>query len=178
MDVLEAIQNRRTVRRYTGAAVPCEDLEKIVNAGRLAPSGNNRQPWQFIVITDPAIIRKLLVPADHWGQKATAFIAVVMEPNSRWWLEDAAAAVTQMLLASTGLGYGTCWLEGYTLRNEEIIRPVLGIPNSMRLFTLISVGVPAEVPAKEKKPLDAVLHWQTYGQRQRPESDLPGDLKG
>jgi len=61
MDALEAIQRRRSVREYTGDAIPREDIEKIVDAGRLAATGNNRQPWDFIVITKKDMIEKLKV---------------------------------------------------------------------------------------------------------------------
>jgi len=165
MDVLDAIRQRRSVRRYTGAPVPREDLEKIVDAGRLAASGNNRQPWEFIVVTDPEIMAQLRIPPDHWSNKAGAYIAVVMDAESRWWIEDAAAAVQNILLACYALGYGACWIEGYTLRNEEVFKQVLGIPDNRRLFTLLPVGVPDELPVNEKKSLEEVIHWQRYTPR-------------
>ena len=64
MDALEAIRKRRSVRKYTGDSIPRGDLEKIVDAGRLAASGSNRQPWDFIVVTDRAMIDKLKVAAE------------------------------------------------------------------------------------------------------------------
>jgi nitroreductase len=163
MELFEAIRTRRSVRKFTGAPVPLDDLEKIVDAGRLAASGNNRQPWEFIVITDHETMRCLRVPEDHWSQKAGALIAVVMDPESRWWVEDAAASVQNMLLACHALGYGACWIEGYSLRNEETFKPLLDIPAERRLFTLVVVGVPEALPEKDKKTLDEVLHWQHYG---------------
>jgi len=161
MDALEAIRNRRSIRRYTGEKIPRVDLETIVDAGRLAPTGNNKQPWSFIVITDDAMINQLKV-ASEWMDKAGAIIAVVMDPSSRWWLEDASAAVENMLLASAALGYGACWLEGYTLPREEEFKQLLGIPKTKRLITLVPVGVPAESPSVEKKSLEQVLHWERY----------------
>ena len=80
-----------------------------------------------------------------------AIIAVVMDPSSRWWVEDASAAVENMLLASVALGYGACWLEGYTLPREEEFKELLGIPKSKRLITLVPVGVPAEVTGRGEK---------------------------
>ena len=103
MDALEAIRKRRSIREYTGEAIPREDLEKIVDSARLAPTGWNRQPWDFIVVTDREMIEKLKV-ASQWMDKAGAIIAVVLDPSSRWWLEDGAAAVENMLIASTALG--------------------------------------------------------------------------
>ena len=161
MDALEAIRKRKSVRKYTGDSIPREDLEKIVDAGRLAASGSNQQPWDFIVVTDRAMIDKLKV-ASLWMEKAGAIIAVVLDSSSRWWVEDGAAAVENMLIASTALGYGSCWLEGYTLPREEEFKTLLGIPKEKRLLTLVPIGVPVEWPSKEKKSLEEVLHWERY----------------
>ena len=161
MDALEAIRKRRSVRNYTGDPIPRPDLETIVDAGRLAASGNNKQPWDFIVITDRQMISQLKVAA-QWMDKAGAIVALVMDSTSRWWIEDGAAAVENMLIASTALGYGSCWLEGYTLLREEEFKNLLGIPPGKRLMTLVPIGVPVEWPVKEKKSLEEVIHWETY----------------
>jgi nitroreductase len=161
MEALEAIQKRRSVRKFTGDIVPREDLEKIVDAGRLAATGSNRQPWEFIVVTDREMIDKLTV-VGQWMKKAGAIIAVVLDPYSRWWLEDGSAAIENMLIASTALGYGSCWVEGDALPLEEEFKTLLCIPKGKRLLALVPVGVPAEWPAAEKRPLESVLHWQVY----------------
>jgi len=161
MNALEAIRKRRSVRKYTGEPIPREDLKKIVDAGRLAATGNNQQPWDFIVVTDREMIERLKVAAE-WMEKAAAIIAVVMDPSSRWWVEDGSAAVENMLIASTALGYGSCWLEGYTLPREEEFKELLGVPKEKRLLTLIPIGVPVEWPTRKKKPLEEVLHWERY----------------
>jgi nitroreductase len=161
MDLFETVAKRRSIRRYTGAPIPRADLEKIVNAGRLAASGNNLQPWDFVVVTDPARIDQLKL-THAWIREAGAVIAVVMDPSSRWWTEDGAAAVQIMLLAITALGYGACWVEGFTLRNEERLKELLGIPANRRLMTILPVGVPAETPEKEKRSLEDVLHWEKF----------------
>jgi nitroreductase len=162
MDALEAIRKRRSVRAYTGAPIPREDLLTIVDAGRLAATGGNRQPWEFIVVTGRDIIDQLTVAAE-WMDKAGAIIAVVMDESSRWWLEDGSAAIENMLLAGTALGYGSCWLEGWTLRLEDDLKTILDVPAEKRLLTLIPFGVPAEWPTKEKKSLEEVLYWEKYG---------------
>jgi len=161
MDALEAIRKRRSIRKYTGDPIPRQDLETIVDAGRLAATGSNQQPWDFIVVTDRQMINQLKVASD-WMDKAGAIIAVVMDPSSRWWLEDGAAAVENMLIACTALGYGACWLEGYTLPREEEFKALLGVPEDRRLLTLIPVGVPAEAPTRQKKTLEQVIHWERY----------------
>ena len=161
MDALEAIRKRRSVREYTGEPIPRQDLETIVDAGRLAASGNNRQPWDFIVVTERDMIDKLKV-ASRWMEKAGAIIAVVLDPASRWWLEDGSAAVENMLIASTALGYGSCWLEGYTLPREAAFKGLLGIPKEKRLLTLVPIGVPVSWPTREKKSLQEVIHWERF----------------
>ena len=161
MDAIEAIRKRRSVREFTGEAIPRQDLETIIDAGRLAATGHNTQPWDFIVVTEREMIEQLKV-ASQWMDKAGAIIAVVMDPSSRWWVEDGAAAVENMLIASTALGYGSCWLEGYTLPREEAFKTLLEVPEDLRLLTLVPIGVPVKWPTQEKKPLAEVLHWETY----------------
>jgi nitroreductase len=161
MEALEAIQKRRSVRKFTGDIIPRADLEKIVDAGRLAASGSNRQPWEFIVVTDREIIDQLTV-VGKWMREAGAIIAVVLDPYSHWWLEDGSAAIENMLIASTALGYGSCWVEGDALPREEEFKTILYVPKGKRLLALIPIGVPAEWPTVEKRPLESVLHWQVY----------------
>jgi nitroreductase len=161
MDTLEAIHKRRSIRKYTGEAIPKADLEAIVDAGRLAATGSNRQPWDFIVVTDRTMIGQFKV-SGAWIEKADAVIVVVMDPASRWWVEDGSAAMENMLLASTAVGYGACWVEGDALPHEDQFKTLLGVPTEKRVMALIPIGVPAEMPTREKKPLDEVLHWEKY----------------
>jgi nitroreductase len=161
LEALEAIHKRRSVRKFTGEPVSRQDLETIVDAGRLAASGHNKQPWDFIVVTNRNTINELKV-CTPWMEKAGAIIAVVVDPSSRWWCEDGAAAVENMLIACTAMGYGSCWVEGNMLPYEEEFKALLGIPKEKRLFTLIPVGVPVEWPTKDKKPLQEVIHWEKY----------------
>jgi nitroreductase len=161
MDTLDALAKRRSVRKFTGEPIPKPDILRIVDAGRLAATGSNKQPWDFIVITDSGVITRLAA-CGPFMKKAAAIIAVVMDPGSRWWVEDGSAAIENMLIAATALGYGTCWVEGDALPLETEFKSFLGIPEDKRLLALIPVGVPAEWPQKEKKPLEAVLHWEKF----------------
>lgn len=161
MDTLEAIRTRRSIRRYQEANIPRQDLETIVDAGRLAATGSNRQPWDFIVVTAKPMIVNFKSSAP-WIDCASAVIVVVLDPKSRWWVEDGAAAIENMLLASTALGYGSCWVEGDALPHEEKIKSLLGIPAQKRLMALVPIGIPDETPQIKKKPLEEVLHWETF----------------
>ena len=161
MDTLEAIRKRRSIRQYTDHAVPKADLETIVDAGRLAATGSNRQPWDFVVVTERATIAQFIV-SGKWIASAAAVIVVVMDPRSRWWVEDGSAAIENMLVATTALGYGACWVEGDMLPHEEYFKTLLGIPPQKRILTLLPVGVPAQTPSPKKKTLAEVLHWEKY----------------
>lgn len=161
MDTLDSIRKRRSIRRFTNESVPRADLETIVDAGRLAATGSNRQPWDFVVVTGRVTIEQFMV-SGVWIGQAAAVIVVVMDPASRWWVEDGAAAIENMLLASTALGYGACWVEGDALPREEQFKTLLEVPPEKRVMALIPVGVAAETPLPEKKPLEAVLHWEKY----------------
>jgi nitroreductase len=161
METLEAIRRRRSIRCFTDAIVPKADLETIVDAGRLAATGSNRQPWDFVVVTERATIAQFSV-SGVWITKASAVIVVVMDPVSRWWVEDGAAAIENMLLATTALGYGACWVEGDALPREEHFKNLLGIPSDKRVLALLPIGVAAETPIVEKKPLERILHWERY----------------
>ncbi len=161
MEALKAIRKRRSVRKFTGDVVPRADLVKIVDAGRLAATGSNRQPWDFIVVTNREMLDQLCV-VGKWMRKAGAIIAVVLDPYSRWWLEDGSAAIENMLIASTALGYGSCWVEGDALPFEGEFKTLLSIPKAKRLLALVPIGVPEEWPTIEKRTLENVIHWQVY----------------
>ena len=164
METFTTIKKRRSVRDYTGEKIPQDTLEMIVDAARWAPSGYNRQPWEFIIITNREMIGKLKVAA-KWMENAAAIIAIVLDPDaSKFWLEDGSAAIQNILLAATALGYGSCWLQGYTEPNETSFKSLLGVPPEKRLLTLIPIGVPVSWPEKEKKPLEEILHWERYNE--------------
>jgi nitroreductase len=162
MDFFEAVMKRRSIRSYTGETIPVADLEKIVDAGRLAPSGSNRQPWHFIVVTDQDKILQLS-KAGAWSADASAMIAVVLDPSTSYWVEDGSAAIENILLAATALGYGACWLQGNAQPHEEEFKQLLHVPVQFKLLSLVPIGVPAEKSTpKAKKPLNEVLHWEVF----------------
>jgi len=162
METFNTIEKRRSIRNFTGDPIPLTDLERIVNAGRLAPSGNNQQPWDFIVVTDESI-RQHLSKAASWSANASAIIVVVLDTSSKYWVEDGSAAIENILLAATDLGYGSCWLQGNAKPHEAEFKLLLNIPAYLSILSLVPIGVPVEWPeTKEKKPLEDVLHWETY----------------
>ena len=163
MDLFDAIANRQSYREsFTADAVPCADLERIVQAGLDAPSGCNLQTTRFVIVDDPELLREIadLLPPGNARQTATALIAccVSREPAPSYEghffdVEDCAAAVQNMLLAITALGYGTVWSDG-VLRVEqraERIGALLGVPEERVVRIILPLGRPATtVPRREK----------------------------
>ncbi len=166
MDLLEAIDGRASVRDLQPVEVPETDLERILEAGRRAPSGRNRQPLEFIVVRDPQTIAALAAAQACLGD-VSVVICVAAEPGkSEYWLEDVSAATTQMLLALHALGYGSVWIEGTLLRKEAELKPVLGLPEDMRLIVALPIGKPTQpVAPREKRPLGEMVHWERYGRQ-------------
>lgn len=166
MDLFEAIQKRRSVRSLVETDIPIAHLEKIVDAGRLAPSGTNAQPREFIIITDPDIISRLST-VQASVRSASAIIAIVADDKgSKYWLEDASASTENMLLAIVALGYDSCWVEGTLLRKEDEAKQILGVPETKRLIVLLPIGK-AAAPGSQasKKPLTEITYYNKYGQK-------------
>ena len=166
MDLFDAVANRASVRAYAPADVSEEDLRQIVDAGRRAPSGANRQPLQFIAIAKRETLDALAAVQEAFAS-ASAAVGIVADPNaSRWWLEDASAAAQNMLLAITALGYASVWVEGTLLKREGEAKDLLGVPAEKRLVILLPIGkAPQPTPQADKKPLDEVMFREKYGLR-------------
>jgi nitroreductase len=163
MELFEAIEKRACVRKFAPVEIPDAHLERIVDAGRRAPSGKNIQPVSYIVIKSKDTIQKLAKVQACVGE-ASAAIAVVTDPaQSAFWLEDACAATENMCLAVTALGYHTVWVQGTLSRQEDFAKELLGIPKSLRLLVLLPVGKPADAVApRSKRPLAEVLHHERW----------------
>ena len=166
MDIFEAIEKRASVRELKPAHIPDADLNRILDAGRRAPSGYNRQPFEFIVIRDPDSLRVFAECQACIADVNTAIVVVADPEVSKFWLEDLSAATENMLLAITALGYATVWIEGRILPREEELKQMLGVPAKLRLMVILPVGTAAGAAAqKEKRPLDQVVHRERYGAR-------------
>lgn len=163
MDAIEMLKTRRSVRTYQDRPVPREVIEDIVDCGRLAASAINIQPWEFVVVTDAAVRRRLAGITDHGKFIAEAPVCiVVLCRDSKYYLEDGSAATENMLLAARAHGLGSCWVAGDKKPYAPDICKAVGAPEGLRLVSLIAMGFPAEQPEKEKRPLADVLHWEKY----------------
>jgi len=165
MDFFEAIKARASVRSFGPCEITDEQLEQVIDAGRRAPSGYNRQPCSFIVVRDKAQIEKL-GRIQGCIAEATAAIAVVVDSGAtQYWREDAAAAIENMLLAATAMGYASLWVEGYVLKHEDYGKQVLGIPAELRLLAILPIGAAlGEAMQAQKKSLAEVTYRDRYGE--------------
>jgi nitroreductase len=167
MDVFEAISKRRSVRLYEDYEMPNEDLLKILEAARLAPSARNLQPWRFIVVKDKETKDKLGIAAlnQQFIADASVIIAVISDPEEspRWYLQDPMIAVEHMCLEAVELGYGTCWIGAFS---EDKVKKILKIPNKFKVICLLPIGKPAESPRpRRRKPLEDIVFSEYYGNK-------------
>ncbi|KPV61936.1 MAG: nitroreductase A [Candidatus Bathyarchaeota archaeon BA2] len=168
MEIFDAIKGRRSIRKYTKDFVPEDFIVKILDAGRWAPSAGNSQPWNFIVLRDEEL-RKRVAETTTYGKflaDASVGIAVVVDPRaSTHPVEDGAIATQNMLLAAHALGLGACWIGSYNSVYEEEVKEILGIPKSKRLLSIISLGFPAETSTKTRKELGEITFVDKYGRK-------------
>lgn len=173
MELFEAIAKRHSYRGdYTDAKVPREDLTKIVQAGIQAPSGKNEQTTRIIIVDDPEVLADLAEIIDKpVARTAPALIvcAVDLEPilaGISFGPEDCAAAVENMLLSITGLGYASVWLDGILRFDDKAARvgKRLGVPDNLQVRVILPVGVPvATGTQKEKLPFEKRAWFNKYG---------------
>ena len=163
MKLFEAIEKRASVRQYVPVEIPQADIDKILEAARRAPSGKNVQPVQYVVVRSKETLEKLS-RAQGCIAQASAAIAVVADPQqSVYWLEDASAATTQMLLAIEALGYASVWIEGTLKPHEDYAKELLGVPAGLRLVMILPIGkASAPVGQKPKKSLSEIVHWDRW----------------
>jgi len=163
----DAIRARRNVRSYTGRAIDRADLERILEAGRRAPSARNSQPWDFVVVTGRSELTELArvwQGARHVAQSAAtiALVApVTAEEHRREGLRyDLGQATMNIMLEATDLGIGS----GHaSVADQDLARQLLGLPEDRFLAYLIALGYPADpltpIARPDRRPFEEVVHW-------------------
>ena len=169
MDVAAAVRGRRSVRSFKSQEVEQDKIDKILEAGRLAPSANNRQQWKFIVVKNYETRQKLVRAAMNQSFLAQApFVLAACATESQKMMMcghatyaiDVSIAFAYMLLQAYELGLGTCWIGAF---NEEEVKSILCVPRNVRVVALSPLGYPASWPdARPRKGLDEVACYETY----------------
>ena len=169
MSIYELILKRRTIRSFKPEQVTEELLNKLVNAGRLAPSGANLQPLEFIVVNNSELVNKVF-PSLKWagyiapagnppeGKRPTAYVIVLIntEIRSQGGEVDAAAAIENMILAALEDGVGSCWLGAI---DRDKLRTLFNIPQNYRVDSVLALGYPDESPVLEEVT-DSIKYWK------------------
>ena len=169
MDVLSAIQGRRSIRKYKDKPVEEEKLQKILEAARLSPSARNQQNWKFIVVRNPETREKLTNEAigqPFVGEAPIILVCCGTDPESIMkcgqprYTVDLSIATAYMILEAYELGLGTCWLGSF---DENKVKEILDIPEKVRVVSITPLGYPAESPVqKPRKELDEIVSYDRY----------------
>jgi len=173
MSFLELAKKRFSCRKFQDKLIPKELLTQVLEAGRIAPSAKNRQPWHFIVIQEPEHLDKLSqVYAGEWLRTAPAVIAVCGDHREAWRRADgkihtnidAAIAIDHLTLQATDLGLGTCWICKFdVMKTVEL----LNLRDDIEPIALIPIGFPDEEANTERhneqrKSLEEIVHWEKF----------------
>ena len=173
MDLFEAIKKRHSYRKdFEDTKISKEDLAKIVQAGIDAPSGCNAQSTSFIMVDDQEMIEKMREIVTSNAMKTAPAVIVVLSSDEPAYngisfaKEDYSAAVENMLLAITALGYATVWIDGALRREQkaERIAELLGVPHELSVSVVLPLGIPKEqIDPNKKKPFEERAWFNTYG---------------
>ena len=164
MDFFETIKRRCSVRDYEDRNISKNDIEKIVDVARCAPSARGVEPWEFIVITESETLKNLaeLAPNGSFLSKATAAIVIFCH-DTKYYLEDGCAATENVLLGAAALGIGSCWVAGDKKDYADDVRKMLKVPENCRLISMIALGYfKNQSFCSKKRNLSEVIHWQRY----------------
>lgn len=181
IDLLDLIQKRQSVRRFSGRSVEHEKILQCAEAARLAPSASNSQPWSIIIADKPELSAALAettydsyLTFNRFVSQAPVIVALVIEKTRvitkigslikdrdfQW--TDHGIAATHFCLMATEVGLGTCMLGWF---NEKKAKELLGIPRNKRVSMLIAVGYPPEdYPQRKKirKPFEEIVFFNRY----------------
>ncbi len=165
MDIKELIQTRHSVRNFLPDPIPSDILNEILEAGRLAPSAQNRQPWRYIVFQDSESIKKLALNcgliglSNYFIRNAPCLIIACADAAKNvhinkqdYYLVDTAISFQQMVLTAWSHGIGSCWLAAFS---EKKLRSYLNLPKTWRIVALSPFGYPAEKKSLYSKALSS-----------------------
>ena len=166
MEFTKVISDRKSIRKYdTAKPVPEDVLNRVLDAGRLAPSACNIQPSHFIVIKDPAVKEKLkeAYPRE-WFWTAPVIIVGCVDVKSAYKRKDGkdfsevdiTIAIDHLILAAENEGLGTCWIGAF---DNAKSREILNVPEHVNIVAMTPIGYPAESPsARTRKRLGEIVH--------------------
>jgi nitroreductase len=162
METTEAIIRRRSIRSFEDKFVPDEAVRKLLESARLAPTGGNRQPWRFIVVRNPKMIRNIKMFAEGLSGVPTLVICVCCDDLDAVTIMDIAMASENIMIQCVDLGLGSCAIASF---NEDAVKKLLEVPAEVKMPLLISIGYPEGEPKiRPKKELRQVAYEEKWGE--------------
>lgn len=167
VDLLTFLKSRRSIREYEERQIPEEDLRKILDAARWAPTGANLQPWHFVVVRDEKLRKELgshakffFLKSSH-VEKAPCIIVLCYEKNKgRFGLFDVTLAGANIIMMAHSLNLGSCWIGAF---DERGVKSLLGIPEEIGVVALITLGYPKEKPDPPPRlEIEKIVHYETW----------------
>lgn len=165
MDAMDAMLSRRSIRAYTSQPVSDDVVKELLEAGMAAPSAGNEQPWHFVVLTDREILDEIPTfhPHSHMLREAPLAILVCSDMQllkyEDYWVQDCSAATENILIAVQAKGLGAVWLGIYPIEERTVgMRKLLGIPEHVIPFALLSIGYPAEHKPRANRYTPSKIH--------------------
>lgn len=168
-EFMDVVRNRRSIRQYTDEPVSAEQIDALKEAVLRAPSSRGLRAGRFVFVTDPAALIELsrCKPryADFLDGAGLGVVVGADESVSDVWIEDASIAATVLQLAVADLGLGSCWVQirgrdhAEGVSSEARVREICGLPETVRVVCVLSVGVPAEIKPpwpEERLKADAI----------------------
>jgi nitroreductase len=171
--LLELLRRRRSTRQFTSRPIEADKLKALVEAAVRAPTSRGRNPWEFIVVTDQALLEKLGSAKVHGAALLTGAplaIVVAADPaRSDVWTEDCSIAATLIQLTAEDLGLGSCWVQirlrqhATGCRSSDYVRMLLGLPANHEVACIIGIGYP--VHTRPGHPDDSLPYNQVHRDR-------------
>jgi len=170
MEVSQAIRVRRSVRSFSEDEVPDEILSRMLEAGRLAPSASNRQPWHFIVVKDAA--KRSVLSQGRYAKFLTQCPVVIVGcgdkiRSEKWYKVDLAISLQNMVLEATSAGIGTCWIGSF---DGTEVRELLKIPINFEVVAMLAVGYPKDGSLRDailgrssRSGMEQIVSWEEFG---------------
>jgi nitroreductase len=174
-DNIDFILKRRSIRHFEERPVEEEKVNALLRAGMAAPSAMNSQPWEFVVVTDEDILKKLRAAMEYGKMIAPLVIAPLGSPKvasnlagETFWVQDCVAAVENILVAAANIDLGAVWVGVYPReRRMAAVREILNIPADVFPLCLLHIGYPAEQKPSHTKYKPERVHWQKYESNRR-----------
>lgn len=172
--VIDAIMTRSSVRSYTSEKVDEQSIETLLRAGMAAPTAGNRQPWEFVVVTEREILDAIptIIPASKMAAKSQLAIVVCGVPSmsfapplDEYWVQDCSAVTENILIAAHGMGLGAVWCGAYPNTKSDRVgqmRELLNMPETSTALCVIVIGHPDKEPVVKDKWKPEKVHYNRY----------------